>query len=306
VALEIIFKGALFVWAGRILVGWTAANVRIEQRWTNADLDRTASLAKELIELKPEHIAATIARLSILCDAPEVPMSDNWYYAVDDGTVGPVTLRELKDALATFINPRDVHVWCAGFSDWKRAGDVEDLKESFRPRLPPKNGTSQPDNRGQMAKKGYVSRILQPGEHILSIGRLHWIIYIEAISAAVLSIVCFWMAKHFSGEIVEIGSWVFGLILLTASVLIAAKAWFDRWITEIAVTNRRVIYKRGFIRRHTVEMNMDKIESVTVTQSIVGRMLDYGTIHIRGTGIGLEHLHKIAAPLSLRNCITAR
>jgi hypothetical protein len=45
-----------------------------------------------------------------------------------------------------------------------------------------------------------------------------------------------------------------------------------------------------FIRRHTAEMNMDKVESVTVTQSILGRMLDYGTIHVRGTGVGIEHL----------------
>jgi uncharacterized membrane protein YdbT with pleckstrin-like domain len=104
----------------------------------------------------------------------------------------------------------------------------------------------------------------------------------------------------------ELVGWVFGLVLLAASVLIAAKAWFDQWITEIAITNRRVIYKRGFIKRHTVEMNMDKIESVTVTRSILGRVLDYGTIHMRGTGVGLEHLHKIAAPILLRNCITVR
>jgi uncharacterized membrane protein YdbT with pleckstrin-like domain len=97
---------------------------------------------------------------------------------------------------------------------------------------------------------------------------------------------------------------VSGLILLAASMLLFAKAWFDQWITEIAVTNRRVIYKRGFIKRYTVEMNMEKIESVTVTQSILGRLLDYGTIHIRGTGVGMEHLHKIASPISLRNCIT--
>ena len=61
-------------------------------------------------------------------------------------------------------------------------------------------------------------------------------------------------------------------------------AWFIRWITEIAVTDRRVIYKRGFITRHTVEMNMDKVASVDVDQSILGRMLDYGTVHVIGTG----------------------
>ena len=95
-------------------------------------------------------------------------------------------------------------------------------------------------------------------------------------------------------------------------------AWFIRWITEIAVTDRRIIYKRGFITRHTEEMNMDKVASVDVDQSILGRMLDYGTIHVMGTGgaavarpsrhteRGIEHLHRIAAPMALRNAITAK
>ena len=75
-----------------------------------------------------------------------------------------------------------------------------------------------------------------------------------------------------------------------------------RWITEIAVTDRRVIYKRGFITRHTVEMNMDKVASVDVDQSILGRMLDYGTVHVSGLAAskttnadvvrGIEHLHR--------------
>jgi hypothetical protein len=63
--------------------------------------------------------------------------------------------------------------------------------------------------------------------------------------------------------------------------------WFRWWITEIAVTNRRVIYKKGFIRRRTNEMNMDKVESVQVD---LGRMLDYGNVTILGTGEGFETL----------------
>ena len=83
------------------------------------------------------------------------------------------------------------------------------------------------------------------------------------------------------------------------------------------MTDRRIIYKRGFINRHTEEMNMDKVASVDVDQSILGRILDYGTVHVMGTGggqavdrtgseRGIEHLHRIAAPLALRNAITAK
>ncbi|MGN6100982.1 MAG: PH domain-containing protein [Devosia sp.] len=51
---------------------------------------------------------------------------------------------------------------------------------------------------------------------------------------------------------------------------------------------------------------MEKIESVAVDQNFFGRLFDYGTIDIRGTGAGLEQLSGIAAPLALRNAINAQ
>src|SRR5437763_289199 len=97
-----------------------------------------------------------------------------------------------------------------------------------------------------------------------------------------------------------------GWLLLVVAGIIFLGAWFRRSITELSVTNHRVIYKSGFIRRHTVEMNMDKVETVNVDQSILGRILGYGTIHVLGTGQGIEGLSHIASPLALRNAITAR
>ena len=82
------------------------------------------------------------------------------------------------------------------------------------------------------------------------------------------------------------------------------RAWFDWWTTEIAVTDRRVITKTGFIRRKTTEMNMEKVESVDVDQSVLGRILDYGDVIVRGTGSGLAPMRNIDAPLELRNHIT--
>jgi len=102
--------------------------------------------------------------------------------------------------------------------------------------------------------------------------------------------------------VVSITVVVFGIGFLITFV----HAWFIRWITEFSVTDRRVIYKRGFINRHTAEMNMDKVESVDVDQSMFGRLLGYGTIHVLGTGQGIEHLHRIAHPIELRNAIIAK
>jgi uncharacterized membrane protein YdbT with pleckstrin-like domain len=92
------------------------------------------------------------------------------------------------------------------------------------------------------------------------------------------------------------------LVFGTAGVLLAITAWLKRFGTEIAVTDRRVIYKTGLIRRHTTEINMDKIESVDVDQSVLGRMFGYGTVTIRGTGEAVEPLRDIADPIAFRKC----
>src|SRR5262249_55482755 len=84
------------------------------------------------------------------------------------------------------------------------------------------------------------------------------------------------------------------------------RAWIRRASTELAVTDRRVIFKRGLIRRHTVEMNMDKVESVDVDQSILGRLFNYGDVTVRGTGASIEPLRMIDDPLALRSRVTAR
>ena len=83
-------------------------------------------------------------------------------------------------------------------------------------------------------------------------------------------------------------------------------AWFHRWTTETDVTNLRVVHKAGFIKRRTFEMSLDKVESVDVNQSILGRLLNYGDVTVRGVGEGAETIRTIASPLDFRNHITAR
>src|ERR1039457_4566019 len=122
----------------------------------------------------------------------------------------------------------------------------------------------------------YVRSVLQPNEKILVIGRLHWIVYMQAILLLVVGILLVALGSNLTNE--SIRSYftyttvaIFGI----GAAVSFLHAWFIRWITEFAVTDRRVIYKCGFIKRHTVEMNMDKIESVDVDQSLLGRLLNY-------------------------------
>lgn len=142
----------------------------------------------------------------------------------------------------------------------------------------------------------YVDSVLQPGETIRYRGDIHWKVYLPGLVLLVVAVLCF-----------GTGPWglVLGPIVIVAAAGFLAWAWFLRWTTEIAVTNRRIIYKRGFVQRHTVEMNMDKVESVDVNQSVLGRLLDYGDIIVRGTGASLEPFRGIGAPLDFRNHVTA-
>jgi uncharacterized membrane protein YdbT with pleckstrin-like domain len=99
---------------------------------------------------------------------------------------------------------------------------------------------------------------------------------------------------------------VVSAICFFLALILALRAWFIRWTNEIVVTDRRVIYAQGFIQRHTVEVHMDKIESVDVDQTLMGRILDYGDVTIRGTGTTLEPIRDVDRPLAFRNEVTAR
>ncbi len=149
----------------------------------------------------------------------------------------------------------------------------------------------------------YVDAVLQKDETVLHRGRLHWIFYFRGLLLLLLAAVLL-LARVPQGWQVA-ANWV-AILAAVLSVPFLIHAWYDQWITEMAVTSRRIIYKRGLIRRVTAEMNLDKVESVNVSQSILGRILDYGTIDVRGTGGGIEGVRGIAQPLAFRSAITAR
>lgn len=152
----------------------------------------------------------------------------------------------------------------------------------------------------------YVNRVLQPGEELKFRSRIHWLVYLPGILIFLVTFAAVWgLSNYFAqGEYPPsaLGVLAFGLVIALISLI---SAWFRRWTTEVAVTNRRVIYKRGFIRRRTIEMNMNKVESVDVDQSVLGRIFDYGNITVRGTGSTFEPLRMISAPLDFRNHVTA-
>ena len=151
---------------------------------------------------------------------------------------------------------------------------------------------------------GYLERILEPGEQVRYVGRLHWLIYSPAITLVICGAVLLIAAAVYPDEVPYLMAG--GLIALVFSLLAFIPELLRRRTTEIAVTDRRMIFKTGILRRRSIEMNMDKVESVDVDQSILGRIFDFGTVLIRGTGARLEPLDNVENPLKLRSQITAR
>jgi hypothetical protein len=152
---------------------------------------------------------------------------------------------------------------------------------------------------------GYAERVLQPGETIAYRARLHWVIYFGGMVLVVVAIALALAAVVLKIEELRIGLLLASLIALFLGLFQIIRAWIVAVNTEIIVTSRRVIYKTGFISRNTVEMNLDKVESVLVQQGLLGRMLDFGTVIIRGVGAGLEPVANIGAPLELHRHVSA-
>jgi uncharacterized membrane protein YdbT with pleckstrin-like domain len=150
----------------------------------------------------------------------------------------------------------------------------------------------------------YVQQVLQPGETVRFQTNLHWFVYLYAIVALVIALI--FLISYYADPSMNVlllyGAGVFGIV----AVVLAIPAWLKRLGTEIAVTDRRIIAKSGLIQRHTTEVNMDKVESVDVDQSIFGRLFGYGSITVRGTGEGIATLHNIARPLEFRNKVMVR
>ena len=112
----------------------------------------------------------------------------------------------------------------------------------------------------------YINSTITKDEAVIAEAKLHWIIYVSLKA----------------------------LFTLFIAPILAVMS------TEFAVTNKRVIWKKGFISRNTGEMNLKKIENVQVNQGFFGRMFGYGDVVIVGTGGTREPFAKIASPLEFR------
>src|ERR1022692_3312705 len=137
----------------------------------------------------------------------------------------------------------------------------------------------------------YVESNLVPGETVIYQTRLHWIVMLWHIVLGCLllglpGVLLVYYALSQTGierrtlHIMEGG----GVALLVCGVVVILMGMVRRNATEMAVTNRRVVIKKGLTSRKTIEMLLNKVESIEVIETTFGRMLGYGAIVVIGTG----------------------
>jgi uncharacterized membrane protein YdbT with pleckstrin-like domain len=151
----------------------------------------------------------------------------------------------------------------------------------------------------------YVQRVLQPGETVVHQSRLHPLIFLPALIWLLIALALLIASTQAADDRINIALIAAAVLFGVLALASWARAAIRRVTTELAVTDRRVIYKSGLLSRHTLEMNRSKVESVDVDQSILGRIFSFGTIIVRGTGGSLEPIRLISDPLTFRSHITA-
>jgi uncharacterized membrane protein YdbT with pleckstrin-like domain len=148
----------------------------------------------------------------------------------------------------------------------------------------------------------YVDSVLAEGERIVhraAISRWKFFLSYLVGSLFLLTAVGAYVAtENHAGE-----SLAMVAVPLVLGIALILSAVIRRQTTELVLTDRRIITKRGLISRNTVEMNLNKVESVHVDQSLMGRIFNYGDITVVGTGSSLEPLLGISSPLELRKKI---
>jgi len=144
----------------------------------------------------------------------------------------------------------------------------------------------------------YIDRHLLPGEVVAYRTRLHWKIFVVPVLVSLGLVALALWALSADRRVLAIPPIVIALMLLLA-------AWIRRRSSEFAVTNKRVIIKLGVMTTRSMELLLPKIEGITVSQSLMGRMFGFGEIVVTGSGGTQEPFDNIQSPLDFRQAVQA-
>ena len=143
----------------------------------------------------------------------------------------------------------------------------------------------------------YVDDNLAAGEQVLHRAKLHWGIF---VGPAILLFIGVIIAISVGAGVGGGGGAFLALVILLLFAIPTIRALVTYLTTEFAVTSRRVIAKEGFIRRHTLELNHNRVEGLRLDQGVIARVFNAGTITVNGTGQSRQRIRFIINPMEFR------
>jgi uncharacterized membrane protein YdbT with pleckstrin-like domain len=165
----------------------------------------------------------------------------------------------------------------------------------------------------------YLQSILRKDEQVYLVAKQHWMQFWPAILTFALALFStitipfitesFGYMNYVSDDnvlsnlIYDRVIWVFPIVLFILTVGIFLIALIHYLTVELAVTDTRVVLKKGFISRSTVEQQIDRVDSVSIHQGLFGRVFDYGTVRILGSGSSLVAVNWVNLPLKFRHAV---
>lgn len=147
---------------------------------------------------------------------------------------------------------------------------------------------------------GYVERLLGANERIIMRRRRHWFVWLPRLILYALIAVAIGVASALLGALTG-GIGAFGAVFAIIPLFLTLKTLIDWWTEEYILTNRRIIQSEGFINKTVLDSSLEKINDVLLTQSVAGRIFDYGDIKIlTSSTIGVNRLEKLAGPVQFK------
>ena len=137
----------------------------------------------------------------------------------------------------------------------------------------------------------YVDSSLLPDEQIVYKATLRWTIFWQCWLIILIGIASLIFQPIVGGFIIFVG------------LLVGLRKFIEYKTSEFAVTTKRVIIKVGVFRRRTLELLLRQVEAISVEQTVLGRMLGFGSVTLTGTGGVREVFHNISSPLEFRRQI---
>lgn len=146
----------------------------------------------------------------------------------------------------------------------------------------------------------FIEDNLISDEEIVYQTEVSWFIYLPAVLWAGFAVFVFCYGK-FSLNLSSAAVTIFSLFLMLIALAKFSNAFIHQTCTEIGITNKRMVAKFGFIARETLEIPLNRVESVSIDQSVMERITNCGTVEVHGTGQTMSPVRFIDSPIKFRN-----